>query len=101
MRLMRTLACLLLVCAPPAHAAAPAAEVLLLTGAGTASDPVKGDVRSLAKGDKIHSGEIVTSGVNSYVNLKFSDGSFVLLRPNTRFVIEEFVDRTQAPEQGD
>jgi hypothetical protein len=97
MRLIRRSALLVLaaLAAPPALAAVPAAEVLLLTGAGTVSNPGDGEIRSLAKGDKVYSGEVVSSGANSYVNLKFSDGSFVLLRPNTRFVIEDFVDASQ------
>lgn len=67
-----------------------AATVLLLTGQATASDTRTMAMRVLAKDDKLYAGEIVTSGANSYVNLRFSDGGFVLLRPNTRFVIEDF-----------
>ena len=84
--LLHTLALLLIV--PQASAAA--GEVLLITGQGTATDPASGTVRALAKGDGVQAGEIISSGTNSYVNLKFTDGSFILLRPNTRFVIEAY-----------
>lgn len=81
---------------PTAIAATAAGEVLLLTGRGTATDPSSGTIRELAKGDPVHAGEIINSSINSYVNLKFSDGSYILLRPNTRFVIEAFVDANAA-----
>ncbi len=85
--LLHTLALLLVI---PQAAAAAAGEVLLITGQGTATDPASGTVRALAKGDGVQAGEIISSGTNSYVNLKFTDGSFILLRPNTRFVIEAY-----------
>ncbi|HEY0973211.1 MAG TPA: hypothetical protein VGE57_01815 [Solimonas sp.] len=78
----------------PTSAAAAAGEVMMLTGRATATDTRLNAVRELGKGDKVNAGEIINSGVNSYLNLKFSDGSFVLLRPGTRFIIEEFVDAT-------
>jgi hypothetical protein len=71
-----------------AFAADPAAEVTLVTGRGTASSDE--GVRPLVKGDSVYPGEIVASGPNSYINLKFTDGSFILLRPNSRFQIEDF-----------
>lgn len=77
--------------------AAQAAEVLLITGRGTATDPVGGGIRELAKGDAIYPGEIINAAVNSYINLKFSDGGFILLRPNSRFVVEDFADASQPP----
>jgi hypothetical protein len=71
----------------PAH---EAGEIILLTGRGTAVNPDGGAVRELGKGDKVYSGEILNAGANTYINVKFSDGAFVLLRPNTRFVIEQY-----------
>lgn len=70
-------------------AAAPAGEVMLLTGQGTAVGD-RGVVRSLAKGDQVFSGDVINSGFNSYLNIKFSDGGFVLLKPGSRFHIENF-----------
>ena len=74
-----------------ALAAAPrAGEVILLTGEAQASSPDTLELRLLQKGDPVHGGEIISAGPNTYVNLKFSDGSFVLLRPNSRFEIEAY-----------
>ncbi|WP_211242861.1 FecR family protein [Sinimarinibacterium sp. CAU 1509] len=72
-----------------ATAATQAGEVLLVTGSATATSP-QGSVRELAKGDALYSGEILNSGPNSYLNVRFTDGGFTLLRPNTRFVIEDY-----------
>lgn len=80
----------LLIAMPQAWAAAAAGEVALITGRGTATNPATGGIRDLDKGAEVYSGEIVSSAVNSYVNIKFADGSYILLRPNTRFQIEAF-----------
>lgn len=69
--------------------AAAAGTVTLLTGRGTASTPT-GDIRALSKGAEVNSGEVVNTGPNSYANIKFRDGSFILLRPNSRFQIEQY-----------
>ncbi|HEY1076206.1 MAG TPA: hypothetical protein VGE51_05915 [Fontimonas sp.] len=67
-----------------------AATVMLLAGQANASDSQTMAMRVLAKGDSLYPGEVISSGANTYVNLRFQDGGFILLRPNTRFVIEEF-----------
>lgn len=71
--------------------ALPAAgEIMLVTGRGTISNPVGGAIRDVRRGDQVYSGEIISSATNSYINIKFSDGSFILLRPNTRFQIQDY-----------
>lgn len=76
----------------PAQAfdATPAGTVVLVTGQASASNLETMAMRSLQKGDSVFAGEIVSAGPNTYVNLKFSDGGLVLVRPNSRFQIEEF-----------
>ncbi|MDM4769330.1 hypothetical protein [Solimonas sp. SE-A11] len=91
MKLSGALAALgLLLAVPQAWAAVAAGEVALITGRGTATHPATGGIRDLGKGAQVFPGEIISSAVNSYVNIKFADGSYILLRPNTRFQIEEF-----------
>lgn len=80
----------LLLAAVSAGAQGAAGEVVLVTGRGTITDPVGGRIRDVRKGDAVHAGEVVSSAANSYVNLKFADGSFILLRPNTRFQIQDY-----------
>jgi hypothetical protein len=98
MKLSGALAALgLLLAAPQAFSAVAAGEVALITGRGTATNPATGGIRDLDKGAEVYPGEIVSSAVNSYVNIKFADGSYILLRPNTRFQIEEFELAAAAP----
>lgn len=85
----RHAALLLALFAPVALAADPAAEINMITGKGTAS-AADGDIRQLVKGSAVYSGELVSSGPNSYVNLKFTDGGFTLIRPNSRFHLEQY-----------
>jgi hypothetical protein len=80
----------LLLAAPQAWSAVAAGEVALVTGRGTATNTGTGNIRNLDKGSEVFAGEIISSAVNSYVNIKFSDGSYILLRPNTRFQIEDY-----------
>lgn len=79
-----------------APARVQAAEIVLLSGAGSAlgSD---GQARKLQRGDTLYSGDIVNTGAGSYLNMRFRDGGFVLLRPNTRFQIESYRYQPAAP----
>jgi hypothetical protein len=72
-----------------AQAAAAAGKVMMLTGQATALSP-DGTVRRLAKNDDVFSGDLINSGVGSYVNIKFADGAFFLLRPDTRFEVQDY-----------
>lgn len=76
-----------------AQAAPSAGEITLLTGKGTAAS-ADGAIRNLAKGERVFPGESLNTGPNSYLNVKFTDGGLVLLRPNTRFQIEQYADNT-------
>jgi hypothetical protein len=84
----------LLLPATAGAAAVVAGTVTLLTGRGTATGS-DGSIRALVKGDPVYSGDMVHSGAASYVDLKFSDGGYFLLRPNTRFEVTDFVDHTK------
>lgn len=70
------------------NAQEPAAEVALVTGSVNAV--ANDSTRAIGRGDFIYAGETVQVGNNSYANLSFKDGSRVLLRPNSEFVVEAF-----------
>lgn len=72
------------------NAANPVAEIRFASGQGTVSNADDGSLRAVAKGDKVYSGDVISSGPTTYINLKFVDGSFVLIRPKSRFQIEDF-----------
>lgn len=71
--------------------AAPAGEVVTIAGQATAATGL-GDIRPLTQGSPVNSGDTVVTNPNSWVRMKFTDGAFVILRPNTRFVIEDYKD---------
>src|SRR3546814_146346 len=77
---------------------AAAGHVMLLTGRGSALAADGGAIRELHKDDAVFSGELVSAAGNSYVNLRFTDGSFILLRPNTRMMIETYAYPMAAEE---
>lgn len=81
----------------PALARDPAGEVQTITGRATAASP-DGTVRALDKGTPFFSGETINTGPNTYVRLRFTDESFVVLRPNSRFQIEDY-QHTGEPEE--
>jgi hypothetical protein len=76
---------------PGLAAATPevAASVVLASGHSSALG-ADGQARKLKPGDPLHAGDIVNTAAGSYLNMKFLDGAFVLLRPNTRFQIESY-----------
>lgn len=70
-------------------AADSAGQITMLTGRATAAT-MSGDIRNLVKNGSVYSGEVINTGPNTYVNIKFTDGGRILLRPNTRFQIEQY-----------
>ena len=83
---------------PPTSVTPVAGSATLVTGHVSAATP-SGEIRDLEKGSPVYSGETITTASASYVNIEFSDGGRVLLRPETRFAIEryQFAGGTQAP----
>ena len=79
-------------------AAAGAGKVQRSKGFVMAASP-DGRIRPLRVGDGFRAGETVSTGPNSEVQLDFDDGGHVTLRPNSRFVIEEFVVNERKPEE--
>lgn len=63
----------------------------VVTVAGRAAAATQdGDIRNLGRGGVVNSGDTVVTSSNSYVRMKFIDGASVILRPNSRFHIEEY-----------
>lgn len=96
MMTLRTALLALLLVGNVAVATEKAGDITLLTGRGTAATE-QGEIRSLSKGGVVYPGETINTGPNSYLNIKFTDGSRTLLRPNTRFQIAEY--RYSAPAE--
>jgi hypothetical protein len=72
------------------HAAAPAAgEVVKVIGRATAIS-VDGGLRRLGQGLPVNTGDTVITAASSFVRMKLSDGGHILLRPNSRFQIQDY-----------
>jgi hypothetical protein len=95
----RLLWVLCLLTAPAWASAQPTAagNVVMATGAATASTPA-GEIRALEKGSAVFSGETLHTAPGSFVNVKFSDGSYTLLRPGTRLEISAYAYTAPAAE---
>ncbi len=91
--LLSTMLCL----SPPAQAEELAAgQVTHLSGTFVAKRP-DGSVRVLGVQSAVHAGEQLSTESETYARIKFRDGSEVVLRPNTRFVVEQYQFDAQAP----
>jgi hypothetical protein len=73
----------------PTPAEVAAGSATLVTGHVSAATP-SGEIRDLAKGAPVYEGEVVITAAGSFVNIEFSDGGRVLLRPESRFQIERY-----------
>ena len=90
---------------PPAAAPAPAADA---TAAGTATlvtghvsaASSSGEIRDLVKGSSVYEGEVIITSNASYVNIEFTDGGRVLLRPESRFQIDRYQFSGASPQPG-
>lgn len=85
-----------LLLAVPAAAQDPAATVVLVTGDATAT-AADGSRRALQRGDAVFPGDDIATAANSYLNLRFGDDGRLLLRPDSRFRIDEFRYPSLAP----
>src|SRR5262249_41896781 len=96
MRLARLLAALCLVfCAAAAAHAETAGQVMFAYGEALALR--QGRIVQLIAGAPVESGDQIHTGVDSYVQIRFTDWSVMSLRPRTDFVI---VDYAYEPRRG-
>jgi hypothetical protein len=87
--------------AVPAWADTAAGSVTLVTGHVSAATP-SGEIRDIIKGGEVYQGEVIITASGSYVNIAFTDGGRVLLRPESRFAIEryQYAGAQAAPANG-
>ena len=66
-----------------------AGDVVLAQGSVT-DKSLDGSTRTLKDGDDVFPGDSLTVGDDSYLDIDFSDGGRILLRPDTSFQIQEY-----------
>jgi hypothetical protein len=71
------------------RAAEPAATVILAVGPVN-DRAAAGRQRPLHDGDRVYSGDRLSTGHGAWLDMDFDDGGRMLLRPDTRFQIEHF-----------
>jgi hypothetical protein len=80
-----------------AWAAGEAAVVLSASGTVLAKK-TDGKIHALAKDSTVNSGDVVITEKSSAARLRFTDGSTVILRPNSRLVIENYQFEEKNPK---
>ncbi len=68
----------------------PAAGTASLVAGSVTATSASGASRQLRKDDAVHTGERISTGSAAYVRLGFVDGSVMVLRPNSEFLVERF-----------
>ncbi len=84
---------LLLAALPQAALAQAVGRVVSVNGQVIASTE-GGGTRALQLGSRVHGGETLRTGERGRVQIRFDDGALIDLRPDTRFEIERYADRS-------
>lgn len=95
---MKGLLLLILLCLNPVAWAAPAAEVVGITGTAFVRQ-ASGTVKTLALNSQLSAGDQVSTEARSKLRLKFADGGLVTLRSNSQLTIESFNYQANNPNQ--
>ena len=66
----------------------------------TMSGDVKVNGQTMRKSHIVRSGDNITTGANSHVNIVMRDRSVIDIRPNTKFQLEKFSFNRNKPERG-
>ncbi len=75
-----------------------AGDVLRVTGRATLTSS-DGQIRSVKKGSEIKSTDIVSTSARSYVRMKMKDDTFIMVRPDSRMVIDDFKYNKKKPKE--
>jgi hypothetical protein len=89
---------LLLLALSPQAALALAGQITHLSGAVVAQRP-DGVSRILSVRSEVNEGDLLVTAANSYARVKFSDGTEVVMRPNSQLKIEAYRYEELAPER--
>lgn len=82
---------------PIAQAAVDSAgNVLRVTGRATVTKQ-QGEIQQIKKGTKLAATDIVSTSARSYVRLKMQDSSYIMVRPDSRLMIDEFKFNKKKP----
>lgn len=73
-----------------------AGKVLRVTGRATVTTQ-QGEIQQITKGTKLQATNIISTSARSYVRMKMEDSSYIMVRPDSRMVIDEFKFNKKKP----
>jgi hypothetical protein len=88
--------CLNLLLSVDALAKDDAGKVLRVTGRATVTTQ-QGEIQQIGKGTKLQATDIISTSARSYVRMKMEDRSYIMVRPDSRMVIDEFKFNKKKP----
>lgn len=88
------------VLALPAQAVDPAAgTVHAVSGSRFEAVQADGRARNLAANGGVREGDLLRTAPDTWARVKFSDGSFVVLEPDSEFKVEQYQHSAQKPDE--
>ncbi len=90
--------CLILLLPGYAQAKDDAGNVMRVTGRATVTTQ-QGEIRQVKKGTKLKSTDIVSTSARSYVRMKMEDNSYIMVRPDSRMMIDDFKFNNKKPAE--
>lgn len=98
-RLLPVLVAFVAIMAGTAHAQTKAGVVVLSIGKNFAQQPEQ-DPRKLKRKSEVYSSDSISTGAKGQLQLRFTDGSRLSLRPETVFLIEDYEFQEGQPGKG-
>ena len=80
------------------NAANDAGKVLRITGRATITTQ-QGEIQQIKKGSKLAATDIISTSARSYVRMKMEDSSYIMVRPDSRMMIDEFQFNKKKPAE--
>ena len=90
--------CLNLLLPVNAFAEEDAGKAMRVTGRATVTSQ-QGEIRRITKGTKFKSTDIVSTSARSYVRMKMGDNSYIMVRPDSRMMIDDFKFNKKKPTE--
>lgn len=98
-RILRAVFCALLLALPwQTMAAEQAGRVLQMKGRATLTTAT-GEIRGLRRGASVSPKDIISTSRRSFVRMKMKDGTYLMVRPDSRLSIDDFEYRKDKPKQ--
>lgn len=88
----------LLLLSTAAHALSTAGKVIIYSGIVSAKS-IDGKVRILSRKSKVFKKDIITTEQDSYARIRFTDGSLLVMRPNSTISIDEYYFNKKSPKK--